>query len=306
MIQLKTEIKEYAVKNGFVSCGVARVDDFPEYKAALDKLINNFPETESLYSLMYNRTLLKERFPWAKSIVVCLRDYGKYHIPLQAKGHIARNYLFDSRVPQSPDYLMVKNFSEWLKNKGLKIRKGGVPDRLVAYKTGLVSIGKNSFAYAKRCGSWINIVTYLVGAELEPDTPVVKSPCPPGCTKCIDACPTGAIVKPYTVRMDRCIAYLTYGAPLPINNKLEEKMGNWIYGCDICQEVCPLNKNSITEKEKIDYLEAIAHLLTPAALARMDKKTYQEILHPLFYYISPDNIDRWHRNADRVLKLSSE
>ncbi|NLG11596.1 MAG: hypothetical protein GX554_00970, partial [Elusimicrobia bacterium] len=67
-----------------------------------------------------------------------------------------------------------------------------------------------------------------------------------------------------------------------------------------------LNKNSITEKEKIDYLEAIAHLLTPAALARMDKKTYQEILHPLFYYISPDNIDRWHRNADRVLKLSSE
>ena len=60
MIQLKKEIKEYAVKNGILSSGVERVDDYTEYKAALDKLINNFTETDSLYSLMYNRTLFKE------------------------------------------------------------------------------------------------------------------------------------------------------------------------------------------------------------------------------------------------------
>ncbi len=122
-------------------------------------------------------------------------------------------------------------------------------------------------------------------ADLEPDVPVIKSPCPPGCTKCIDACPTSAIIKPYTIRMDRCISYLTYGASLPIEHNLEEKMGSWIYGCDICQEVCPLNKNSWTGKEKIDYLEAVAHLLVPASLAEMDIKTYQNIIQPLFYYI---------------------
>jgi epoxyqueuosine reductase len=124
VVQLKKEIKEYAARNGFVNCGVARVYDFPEYKTALDNLIKDLPETEPLYKPMYNRSLIKERFPWAKSIIVCIRYYGKYQIPLQVKGHIARNYLFDSRVPQSPDYLMAKRFTEWLRKKGMKTRKG--------------------------------------------------------------------------------------------------------------------------------------------------------------------------------------
>ena len=201
---------------------------------------------------------------------------------------------------------MVKDFADWLRNKGMKVRKGGVPDRLVAYKAGLVSVGKNSFAYAGRYGSWINIITYLVDAEIEPDVPAVGSPCPPDCTRCMDACPTGAIVRPYAVRMDRCISYLTYGAPLPINEKLEGKMGRWIYGCDTCQEVCPLNKDAWEGKEELPYLEEIAELLTPESLARMDMETYRDIVHPLFYYIPPDDVERWHKNAERVLRLSAK
>ena len=302
---LKQEIKEYAIRGGFAGCGIARVEDFPEYRKALDNLIKNYPETEPLYNPMYNRAIIKKRFPWANSIIVCIRYYGKYEIPQQVKGHIARNYLFDCRVPQSPDYLMVKNFTQWLKDKGMKVRKGGVPDRLVAYKAGLVSTGKNTFAYAGRYGSWINIITYLVDTELEPDIPGERYICPPDCTRCIDACPTGAIVKPYTVRMDRCIAYLTYGAPLPVREELERKMGNWIYGCDICQEVCPLNRSAWEGREKLSYLEDIADLLTPEALARMDKETYKNVVHPLFYYIPQEDIERWHKNAERVLELYS-
>lgn len=304
MDRLKEEIKEYAIKSGFVGCGVTEVDEFPEYRKVLDALIREFPETEALYRPMYNRTLIKERYPWAKSVIVCLRFYGKYHIPQQLKGHIARNYLFDSRVPQNPDHIMAKNFAAYLKGKGMKVRKGGVPDRLAGYKAGLVSIGKNSFAYSERYGSWINLITYIVDAELEQDGPVLESLCPPDCTKCIEACPTGAIVKPYIVRMDRCIAYLTYGAPLPLDENLEKKMGGWIYGCDICQEVCPLNKGKWIEKEKLQYLEEITEFLTPEALADMDMKTYKEIVHPLFYYIPVDDIERWHRNARRALRSS--
>lgn len=302
---LEKEIKEYAEKNGFVGCGILRVENFFEYRDALDNLINEFPETEPLYKPMYNRALIKERFPWAKSIIVCLRYYGKYQIPEQLKGYIARNYLFDCRVPQNPDYPIVKTFTEWLRSKGMKVRKGGVPDRLAAYKAGLVSIGKNSFAYAGRYGSWINIITYLVDAEIESDNNPFNSPCTSECKKCIDACPTGAIVKPYVVRMDRCIAYLTYGAPLPLKKEIEEKMGRWIYGCDICQEVCPLNQGKWEGKEKLPYLEEITELLTPKALVCMDMKTYKEIIYPLFYYIPSDNIERWHRNAERALKLLS-
>jgi len=302
---LKQEIKDYAIRSGFVGCGIAKVENFIEYSRALDNLIKNYPETEPLYKPMYSRAIVKERFPWANSIIVCIRYYGKYKIPQQVNGYIARNYLFDSRIPQSPDYLMVKNFTQWLKNRGLKVRKGGVPDRLAAYKAGLVSIGKNTFAYAGRYGSWINIITYLVDADIEPDKPSYNSPCPDNCTRCIDACPTGAIVKPYTVRMDRCIAYLTYGAPLPLKYELEKKMGRWIYGCDICQEVCPLNKNTWEGREKLSYLEDVVRFLTPEALVRMDVETYKNIVHPLFYYIPQEDIERWHKNAERVLELYS-
>ncbi|MCM8777626.1 MAG: hypothetical protein NC905_05130 [Candidatus Omnitrophica bacterium] len=296
-------IKEFAKNIGFVRCGIVRIENFSEYKEALDKLIKEFPETEPLYKPMYNRAFVKNRFPWAKSVIVCIRYYGKYKIPQQVKGYIGRNYLFDSRVPSNPDYLIVKNFTEWLRSKGLKVRKGGVPDRLVAYKAGLVSIGKNSFAYAGRYGSWINIITYLVDEEIEPDIPVKRDICPPDCRKCIDSCPTSAIVKPYTVRMDRCISYLTYGAPLPLKKELEDKMGKWIYGCDICQEVCPLNKDTWEGKERLRYLEDISDTLTPQALVHMNIETYKDIVYPLFYYIPPDSIERWQRNAERALKL---
>ncbi|MCX8081984.1 MAG: hypothetical protein N3D17_01080 [bacterium] len=306
MEKLKKEIKEYALKSGFVGCGITGTENFYEYVEVLDNLISEFPETGPLYKPMYNRAFIKERFPWAKSIIVCIRFYGKYKIPEQVKGYIARNYLFDCRVPQNPDYVMVKNFTEWLKSKGMRVRKGGVPDRLVAYKTGLVSIGRNSFAYAGKYGSWINIITYLVDAELEPDLSSDKKICPTDCTRCIDACPTGAIVKPYKVRMDKCIAYLTYGAEPPIKKELEDKMGRWLYGCDICQEVCPLNKDAWEEKEELPYLEKISSLLTPEALINMDMEIYKNIIYPLFYYIPPEDIERWHINAERVLQLSSE
>jgi len=304
-IELTKKIKEYARECGFVACGITRAEDFEGYGRALDNLIIQFPETEPLYRHMYRRAKVKDLNPWAKSVIVCIRDYGKYKVPQELKGYIARNYLFDCRVPKSPEYQMAGEFISWLRAQGIKVRKGGVPDRLVAGKAGVSSIGKNTFAYADGYGSWVNIITYLVDVELVPDNPISSSPCPSGCSRCIDACPTGALVNPYVMRMDRCIAYLTYQAPLPLDRELEEKMGKWIYGCDICQEVCPLNKSIRQEYEPLPYLEEIAHLLTPQELSIMDSKRYAEVVYPLFYYIPPDEIDRWHRNAKRSLRLTS-
>ncbi len=299
--ELKKKIKEYAAQSGFSACGIAATDDFPEYATALDRLVKKFPETEALYCQMYRRAGLKERFPWARSIIVCVRSYGRYRIPREVKGHIGRNYLFDCRIPENPDYPMIKDFTLWLKACGMKVRKGGVPDRLAAQKAGVVSIGKNNFAFSGGYGSWINIVTWLVDADIVPDRPSAGSVCPPGCKKCIEACPTGALVEPYTMRMDRCIAHLTYGASQPLDSELEKKMGGWIYGCDVCQEVCPLNKDAWQGNENLPYLEKISRLLTPQALSVMDEKTYREIVHPLFYYIPEEDIKRWVVNAKRAV-----
>jgi len=302
----ENRIKEYAFKSGFAACGITDAEDFPEYSAALDNLAKKFPEAGPLYGTMYKRALIRERFPWAKSVIVCIRRYGKYRIPDGVRGHIGLNYLFDCRVPENPDYAMLKNFRGFLKSAGMKVRKGGVPDRAAAVRSGAASIGKNTFAYTGACGSWINTVTYVVDAQLEPDNPSFPpSPCPPDCTKCIDACPTGALVKPYTMRMDRCIAYLTYAAPLPLKKELERKMGGWIYGCDVCQQACPLNKSAWEEKESLPHLEKISGLLTLQALSAMDMQTYREIIHPLFNYIPVEDIARWHANAKRALSNPS-
>jgi epoxyqueuosine reductase len=147
----------------------------------------------------------------------------------------------------------------------------------------------------------MNIESWRVDAELPADRPTVDPPCPEGCRACLDACPTGAIVEPFVLRMDRCVAYLTYDAPEPIPAPLRDRMGGWIYGCDICQEVCPLNRGKWQEREAAPWLEEVAHLLTPEALAGMDEETYRNVVHPLFWYIAPDNLARWHRNARRAL-----
>lgn len=298
---LAERIKEYAGQCGFAACGITAADDFPEYSAALDRLIKEFPETEYLYAPMHRRAKTGERVPWARSIIVCIRSYGKYRIPQEVKGHIGRNYLFDCRVPENPDYRMIKDFSQWLRAGGMKVRKGGVPDRPAAQRAGAASIGKNTFAYTAGYGSWINIVTYLVDAEIEPDEPAGLSPCPPDCNKCVEACPTGALIKPYTMRMDRCIAYLTYGAARPLNPEMEKRMGKWLYGCDVCQEACPLNKDAWKEKDSLPHLEKISGLLTPQALSVMDAETYRDVVHPLFYYIPVEDVERWHKNANRAL-----
>ncbi len=301
----KEAIIGYAKESGFLKCGFVATDDFTEYETILNNIVNIFPETKQLYTPMYKRAYVTQNTPWAKSIIVCIRSYSKYKIPKKIKGYIGRNYLFDSRIPDNPDYQITKKFVSYLKNAGIRVKKGGVPDRLVAAKSGIVSIGKNNFAYSEVSGSWLNISTYVVDISLEPDNLVLKSPCPPGCDICIKACPTKALTSPYTMRMDRCIAFLTYGQHQGIPEELSHKMGRWIYGCDICQEVCPLNKGKWQETTSLEHLENISEILTPEYLSVMEPEVYKNVIYPLFNYIPLKDINRWHTNAKRALKYKN-
>ena len=175
-----------------------------------------------------------------------------------------------------------------------------MPDRLAGARAGVTRFGRNGFAYSEH-GSWINIETWLADADLPADTPSTTCPCPEGCSACMDACPTRAIVSPYVMRMDRCIAFLTYGAEEPVSEELADCMGKWVYGCDICQQVCPLNKGKWEALEPMPWLDHAVPLLTLAALAEMPQRVYEEVVHPLFWYIPKDRIDRWHTNARRAL-----
>ena len=119
---------------------------------------------------------------------------------------------------------------------------GPMLDRAAAARAGLGWFGKNGNILNPTYGSWILLGQLITNLPLTPNAPLLKT-CG-ACTRCIPACPTGAIVAPYVVDNRRCISYLTIEHKGVIPRELRSAMGNWVFGCDICQEVCPVNRKA--------------------------------------------------------------
>lgn len=147
-----------------------------------------------------------------------------------------------------------------------------VLDKAWAAKSGLGWIGKNSNLLSKQVGSFFFIAELIVDLELEYDTAVTDH-CG-SCTKCIDACPTGAIIAPYVVDGSKCISYFTIELKDNIPQEMKGKFDDWAFGCDVCQDVCPWNRFSKPHKEP---------LFNPnPELLSMTKKDWEEITEETF------------------------
>lgn len=123
-------------------------------------------------------------------------------------------------------------------------------ERDFARLAGLGWFGKNTMLLNRRLGSWFFLAALLVDVELDYDTPHVASHCGT-CTRCLDACPTDAFVGPYVLDANRCISYLTIEHRGAVPAELREGMGDWLFGCDVCQDVCPWNRKAAVSEASV-------------------------------------------------------
>lgn len=304
------KVKAKAYELGYDLCGIIKAEPMYEYVAYLDDRIKHYPESRHLYEDLYDLAYPQEKANWAKSIIVCVRRYSKYIIPQEMDKYIGKLYLFDRRLEYSKEYSDDNMFELFLKDMGMLTYKNGVAARWAAVKAELGTFGKNNFLYTK-FGSWVSIDTWIVNKEMEYDTKQEKiNTCGPNCRRCIDACPTKALAEPFMMNMGKCIAELSYFSTelystelIPEN--LREKMGTWIYGCDICQNVCPRNKNKWDANENFPQLDQLNEFVKLENILQMDQDKFLRIIQPRFWYVEKDSLWIWRCNALQAMVNSN-
>lgn len=246
-------VKQLALEAGFDLVGIASVEPFERERGALAErigagLFSGLPWfTPARAEVAADpRALL----PAARSIICLGLCYDTAHGPA---GIVAR-------------YAWNQDYHDVIRArlKALQRRLGGeagdfefrtfvdtgrMVDRAAAVRAGLGWYGKNTNVLNTRLGSWLFLAELVTTLQLEPDRPVRQN-CGQ-CCACIDACPTGAILAPYVVDNNRCISFLTIELRGAIPRELRSKMGGWIFGCDVCQDVCPVNGQA----QRVDHTE---------------------------------------------------
>ena len=247
---LEDRLKVRARALGFSLCGIApatAADTFPAfqrwlehgYAGAMDYLHRQGParqHPQSILALVRSVVMLGWKYAAAQDLPT-----PPHH------GRIARYACgtdYHEVLWQQLDLL-----ADWLNQEVPQSISRGVVDtaplleRDFARRAGLGWIGKNSMLISKHDGSYFLLAALLTSVELQPDPPHLTEHCG-SCTRCLEACPTQAFVAPKVLDATRCISYLTIELKTPIPEPLRSGIGDWLFGCDVCQEVCPWNRKA--------------------------------------------------------------
>ncbi len=261
-INLKQELQRLALEVGFDLAGVAGVADTPEHsffppwiadgRAGEMKYLEARNEAGEL-----KRASLANAGPWARSVVVCALNYNtdqpySTHAGAPTQGWISR-YAWSQR--DYHDVVLEKlrrleaRLIELCSDREIPaprtwcyVDTGPVIERVFAKYAGIGWIGKNTCVLNEQLGSWLFLGVLLTSQELTPDLPPADR-CG-SCTRCLDACPTNAFPAPYQLDPTKCISYLTIELRGAIPEDLRPSIGRHVFGCDICQDVCPWNRHA--------------------------------------------------------------
>jgi epoxyqueuosine reductase len=273
---IKTEAKNL----GFMFCGIAKAEFLEQEAPRLEDWLKKGMHGEMQYMENHFDKRLDPRLlvDGAKSVISLGLNYytdNDQQDPLAPK---------ISRYAYGADYhhVIKDKLKQLLNTINEKVGEVGgrafvdsapVLDRAWAKRAGMGWIGKNGNLINKKAGSFFFLAELIIDLELEYDIEPTADHCG-SCTRCVDACPTDAIVGPYIVDGSRCISYLTIELKNEIPAEFKGKMDNWMFGCDICQDVCPWNKFSVLHNEPS---------FTPhTELLGMKQADWEDITHETF------------------------
>jgi epoxyqueuosine reductase len=273
-------IKDEAKRLGFIFCGIAKAEFLEEEAPKLENWLNkNYNGKMDYMNNHFDKRLDPTKLvDGAKSVISVALNY------------FTEETQEDSSAPKISKYAYGADYHFVLKDK-LKsllnfisetigevngrafVDSAPVLDKVWAQKAGFGWIGKHSNLIAKQTGSFFFLGELILDLELAYNNPFTTDHCG-DCTRCIDACPTEAIISPYVVDGSKCISYLTIELKENIPQDFKGKMDNWMFGCDICQDVCPWNRFSIPHQEPA---------FNPHPdLLNLKKKDWEEITQEVF------------------------
>lgn len=271
-------IKQKAKELGFLSCGVAKAGFLEEEAPRLEKWLHEnrhgaMTYMENHFDKRLDPTLLVDG---AKSVISLLLNYfpgqtqteDTYKISKYAYGQ-DYHYVIKEKLKELLYY--IQNTIGDVNGRAF-VDSAPVLDKAWAAKSGLGWIGKNSNLITQKTGSFYFIAELIIDLDLDYDNPTTDH-CGT-CTACIEACPTQAIVAPYVVDGSKCISYFTIELKENIPSEMKGTFDNWMFGCDVCQDVCPWNRFSKPHSEP---------LFNPnAELLSYSKKDWEEITEETF------------------------
>jgi len=245
-VSREDRLKAAAAALGFIACGVTTLEPSRRGEALDAWLAAGYGGTmRYLHRQAARRKSPATIVPAAQTAIVVLDNYAP---PPEAPEPEPRVSV--ARYARGEDYhevtrLRLERLAEWLLAEGATVARafvdaGPVPERELAQRAGLGWIGKNTMLIRPGAGSWCFIGSILTDLALATDSPFEADRCGT-CTRCLDACPTGAFVEPRVLDATRCISYLTIEQKGPIPEEFVPQLEGWAFGCDICNDVCPWN-----------------------------------------------------------------
>lgn len=274
-------IKAESKRLGFLSCGISKAEFLEQEAPRLEKWLNQnmngqMSYMENHFDKRLNPTLLVDG---AKSVISLLLNYYPTELQNQESYKISK-YAFG----QDYHHVIKEKLKELLHFIQTEIGEvsgrafvdsAPVLDKAWAAKSGLGWIGKNSNLITQKIGSFYFIAELIVDLDLAYDTPTTDH-CG-SCTACIDSCPTEAIVAPYVVDGSKCISYFTIELKDNLPQDMKGKFDDWIFGCDVCQDVCPWNRFSKPHNEPL--LRATPEILSysKSEWVEITNETFQKV-----------------------------